>query len=245
MMTLGSLTPPPVLSSQKEAPKEPPKNTKSPKPAAVTTTPQASATSSRSRTRSQSESPEPPGYDRRRFPLPSMFASQNLPAAPKKHTTLWVACAIAGVAFAVWARSARQAPIPEPTPPQSAAAQTTPSALPDAPPPGVEAAAEADAANPAPIPSKDQEGHIEDLPLRKSDQLKKGQGLLEVVTGKSDSIYIDGKAMGSGPTVSVPLKARDQPYELKVKLRNEERVRSVAVKEGRITRVRLAPPWQR
>jgi len=247
MMTLGSLTPPPVLSSSpkemaREAPKDPPKNTKSPKPSPVGDTPKASSASSRSR--SHAESPEPPGYDRRRFPLPSMFASPVAAAAPKKHTSLWVACAIAGVVFAVWARSSRQAPIPEPTPAESPAAQS-PSTTPTDTPPGAQPAADGEPSNPAPSPVSKEEGTVEDLPVRKSDQLKKGQGLLEVVSGKSDSIYIDGKAMGSGPTVSVPLKARDEPYELKVKLRNEERVRSVAVKEGRITRVRLAPPWQR
>lgn len=248
MMTLGSLTPPPVHSSSpkdmpREMPKEQPKNTKSPKPSPVVSdTPKASSTSSRSR--SHSESPEPPSYDRRRFPLPSMFASPVTAAAPKKHTTLWVACAVAGVIFAVWARSARQAPIPEPSPAASPAAQAS-STPPSDTPPGAQSVADGEPSNPAASPVSKEEGTVEDLPVRKSDQLKKGQGLLEVVSGKSDSIYIDGKAMGSGPTVSVPLKARAEPYELKVKLRNEERVRSVAVKEGRITRVRLAPPWQR
>jgi CheY-like chemotaxis protein len=243
MMTLGSLTPPPVMPAPKETPKEPPKNTKSPKPAPVSTTPETTKVSSKSR--SHSESPEPPSYDRRRFPLPSMFAPTTAPAAPKKHTTLWIACAVAGIVFAVWARSARQAPIPEPVPPQSPTAQAD--AAPQSAPPAGDVA-KPEPAGPAPVgkgDAKTEEGSVEDLPLRKSDELKKGQGLLEVVTGKSDSVYIDGKAMGSGPTVSVPLKAREEPYELKVKLRNEERVRSVAVKEGRITRVRLAPPWQR
>jgi hypothetical protein len=69
--------------------------------------------------------------------------------------------------------------------------------------------------------------------------------VLEVVAGKSDTIYVDGKALGSGPTLSIPLRARDKPYELKVKQRGEERVVEVVVIEGRMARVRLAPPWQR
>ncbi len=69
--------------------------------------------------------------------------------------------------------------------------------------------------------------------------------MLEVVAGKSDTIYIDGKPMGSGPVQSEALKARNDPYEVKVKLRGEERVRFVNVKEGRLTRIRVAPPWSR
>ena len=83
------------------------------------------------------------------------------------------------------------------------------------------------------------------MPLRESDKIKKGQGVLEIVAGKSDTIFVDGKAMGSGPVVSVALKAKDDPYEIKVRLRDEDRVRRVAVKEGKLTRVRVAAPWSR
>lgn len=83
----------------------------------------------------------------------------------------------------------------------------------------------------------------EELPLRSDEKLKKGQGMLEVVAGKSDTVYIDGKPIGSGPTVSLPLKARK--YEIRVKTRGDERTRFVEVKEGKLVRVRIAPPWQR
>ena len=92
-------------------------------------------------------------------------------------------------------------------------------------------------------PASDEATPPEELPLRESDKLKKGQGLLEIVAGKSDTVYIDGKPVGSGPTVSVPLKARK--YEVRVKTRGDERTRFVEVKENKLVRVRIAPPWQR
>ena len=94
---------------------------------------------------------------------------------------------------------------------------------------------------------KSEDPTPEDLPLRDGDKdrVKKGQGMLEIVAGKSDTVYIDGKPMGSGPVIDAPLKAKTEPYEVKVKLRGEERVRFVSVKEGRLTRVRVAPPWSR
>ncbi len=229
MLSLGSLTPPPVhpapASSAPVSAK--PRNTKSPKPAPVVS-------------KSISESPDPPSYDRRRMPLPSAFGAPVPAPAPRKHTALWIACAIAGIVFAVWARASRQK-IEEPVPPEAPALSA---------PPSLEAAPSLAPENTEPEPTDAadkgaEDGAVEDLPLRKGDQLKKGQGLLEVVAGKSDSIYIDGKAMGSGPTISVPLRAKTEPYELKVKQRGEERVRKVVVREGRMARVRLAPPWQR
>lgn len=230
MLTLGSLTPPPVHPAPASAAPAvaKPRNTKSPKPAPVVS-------------KSISESPDPPSYDRRRMPLPSAFGTPAPAPAPRKHTALWVACAIAGIVFAVWARASRQK-IEEPTPVDPVAATAPPSSQEAAAAPADDAAA--DAEHKAEGASSEESG-VEDLPLRKGDQLKKGQGLLEVVAGKSDSIYIDGKAMGSGPTVSVPLRAKDEPYELKVKQRGEERVRKIVVREGRMARVRLAPPWQR
>jgi hypothetical protein len=41
----------------------------------------------------------------------------------------------------------------------------------------------------------------------------------------------------------LPLKARK--YEVRVKTRGDERTRFVEVKENKLVRVRIAPPWQR
>jgi hypothetical protein len=85
----------------------------------------------------------------------------------------------------------------------------------------------------------------EELALRADDKVGEAEGMLEVIAGSSDTIYVDGKALGSGPVQKVALAARAKPYEVRVKLRNEERVRFVAVKEGKLMRVRAAPPWSR
>ena len=171
-----------------------------------------------------------------------MYATPQPVAAPRKLTGLWIACAIGGLIFAVWARSSRQK-IEEPTPPP---AVTAPAAAVEAPAEAPQGAAEAPATTDgaSTTPSTD-DGGVEDLPVRPGTQLQKGQGVLEVVAGKSDSIYVDGKALGSGPTLSIPLRGKAEPYELKVKQRGEERVRKVVVTEGRMARVRFAPPWQR
>ena len=69
--------------------------------------------------------------------------------------------------------------------------------------------------------------------------------MLEIVAGKSDTIYVDGKPVGSGPVVSMPMKAKSEPYEVRIKTRGEERSRFVTVKDQKLVRLRLAPPWQR
>jgi hypothetical protein len=73
--------------------------------------------------------------------------------------------------------------------------------------------------------------------------LRKGQGLLEVVAGRNDEIVVDGKEVGHGPTVKLTVEASDEPHEVRVKLRGEERVRYVVVKEATRVRLRVAPPW--
>ncbi|MDI1452118.1 response regulator, partial [Polyangium sp. 6x1] len=85
----------------------------------------------------------------------------------------------------------------------------------------------------------------QDLPLRAEDKVPAGQGLLEVVAGPSDSIYVDGQLAGNGPIVQSKLAPKKDPYEIRVRLRGEERVRFALVKEGRLTRLRIAPPWSR
>ena len=60
-----------------------------------------------------------------------------------------------------------------------------------------------------------------------------------------DTVYIGGTLVGNGPVVRRALAPRKEPYEIRVVLRGEERVRFVAIQPGRMTRVRIAPPWQR
>jgi hypothetical protein len=69
--------------------------------------------------------------------------------------------------------------------------------------------------------------------------------MLEVVAGTSDTIWIDGTLVGNGPIVKRALAPKKEPYEIRVRLRGDERVRFVLVKEGRLTRLRIAPPWSR
>jgi hypothetical protein len=83
------------------------------------------------------------------------------------------------------------------------------------------------------------------LPLAEGDQVGPGEGLLEVVAGRNDEIYVNGQLIGKGPVVKVALKAVPDPYEVRVKLRGEERVRYAVVKESKRVRMRVAPPWSR
>jgi hypothetical protein len=69
--------------------------------------------------------------------------------------------------------------------------------------------------------------------------------MLEVVAGSGNSIYIDGRLVGKGPVVKLPVSARAEPYQVRVELRGEDQVRFVAVKAGRLARLRVAPPWTR
>ncbi len=230
MLTLGSLHPPPVLEEDAERPK------KKSRPKDEEPAKQPSS--------SRSASTPKPGDATPRFPLPSAYLPRAAEPPKKDRRTLyWIAFALIGVVFAVWARWSRdkssadeltmmqsvqtEAPAATGEPSAEGAAQTPVSSEPDKSEPE----------------QKDEVDLPEELPLRASDKLKKGQGILEVVAGKSDTIYIDGKPVGSGPTVSLPLKARK--YEVRVKTRGDERTRFVEVKDGKLVRVRVAPPWQR
>ena len=86
-----------------------------------------------------------------------------------------------------------------------------------------------------------------ELPLSEEDiaKLGDGQGMLEVVAGRDSEVLIDGKVVGKGPVVKVPLDAKKDVYEVRVKLSGEERVRYVNVLEGKRLRLRVAPPWSR
>src|SRR4029078_5538368 len=79
-------------------------------------------------------------------------------------------------------------------------------------------------------------------PLRDTDQVPPGQGMLEIVAGTSDTIFIDGQQVGNGPVIKRALAPRKEPYEIRVKLRGEERVRFVLIKRARLSKVLISPP---
>ncbi|MFO0611346.1 MAG: response regulator [Polyangiaceae bacterium] len=252
MLTLGSLHPPPVAQISPPPPAATPKEKEKEKPAAKVEKSKTPRPAPVSRSEREKEvTPSAPFVDKRSADFsPSRFLPRSPEPKPKDRKAIyWVLFALFGVGFAVWARWSRNRQPSEdvliPTATDVPTAEATTDAEPNA---TANAATEEDdpsKAKPAQLPTKEEESAPEDLPLRDYDKVKKGQGMLEVVAGKSDTIYIDGKARGSGPVQSVPLKAKGEPYEVKVKMRGEERVRFVTVKEGRLTRVRVAPPWTR
>ncbi|MBK9261235.1 MAG: response regulator [Polyangiaceae bacterium] len=159
----------------------------------------------------------------------------------------WILFALAGVVFAVGSRVSHQRSL------EAAQAQQ---AAQVAEPADTEAVQAVEPAPEAPVETATsldrKEGESadfpvlpQDLPLRKEDKVPKGQGLLEVVAGPSDTIFVDGQLIGTGPVVKVPLAPKKDPYEIRLRLRGEERVRFALVKEGRMSRLRIAPPWSR
>jgi DNA-binding response OmpR family regulator len=230
MLTLGSLHPPPVHDLPKEeTPK--PKNTKrTPSPAPV-------------------KVKERDGEREPRVPLPSAYLPPMAPYKRDYKAVYWILFTLVGVGFALWARAAREASRPSEAAlfaetDRAREASQTPG---DATPPSSEPS-ESEGADPTksePSLGRTADPQPEELPLRTTDKVKKGHGVLEIVAGKSDTIFVDGKPIGSGPLASVQLKAKKDPYEVRIKTRGEERSRFVQVKEERLVRVRLAPPWQR
>lgn len=223
LLTLGSLTPPPVLAqpllerfTRKDV---------TPRPAVV------------------AEAPRPPRAEAEpTYPRPSAYAPTARTARREPKVLMWIGFAVCGVAFAFWARWMRESSVvPEPVPAAAVDAELAPE--------------EAAAAAMSPLPPEPPQQEVasdgppdapaEDLPLRDGDKVKKNEGMLEVVCGQSDTVYVDGKLVGSGPVARLALKAKDDPYEVRVKLRGEERVRFVVVTKGRLARVRVAPPWAR
>ncbi len=186
---------------------------------------------------------------------PSSFAAAEAPPRAdvakeprdpgKPSRTMWGLFAVAVMVFAVGARLSRDRELAHPPAP------------PPPPAPVAEVKAPEPAAVPAPPPVSppgDLKGEGEskvdpllpqDGPLRADDKVPPGQGMLEVVAGTSDTVWIDGTLVGNGPIVKRALAPKKEPYEIRVKLRGEDRVRFVLVKEGRLTRLRLAPPWSR
>ncbi len=181
-----------------------------------------------------------------RLPGPSAWATRPPPPAePKKTSMLWpVAFGIIGVGLAVGARYLReQQPAPPPpavapAPPalQAPGAPVPPQAQPGAP----EAAPQA---QPPADPAKRDEPEVFPLTNEEADRVKPGQGLLEVVASKSAEVHVAGKRVGHGPVVRLPIEAKDDAYEVRVKMRGEERVTYVRVLEGKRIRLRVAPPW--
>jgi hypothetical protein len=184
-----------------------------------------------------------------RVPLPSAYLPPMAPYKRDYKAVYWILVTLVGVGFALWARAAREASRPSEAAlfaetDRAREASQTPG---DATPPSSEPS-ESEGADPTksePSLGRTADPQPEELPLRTTDKVKKGHGVLEIVAGKSDTIFVDGKPIGSGPLASVQLKAKKDPYEVRIKTRGEERSRFVQVKEERLVRVRLAPPWQR
>lgn len=245
MLTLGSLHPPPVVP---ETRKPAPKNTrKTPTPAPV-------------EAKRSGDELTPLSSLARRLPLPSAYMPSA--HAPKRdyRALYWVLFALVGVGFAAWARWSRERTVRSETEmmrdtqglsaPAAAQGDVQPTEGGGVEPTSLEGAAlpdgKSDPAEAQGVVSKPSgEVSAEDLPLRDGQKLKKGHGLLEVIAAKSDTVYLDGKPIGSGPILSTPLRARPEPYEVKVKTQGEERTRFVTIADGRLARVRANPPWQR
>jgi DNA-binding response OmpR family regulator len=238
--SLGSLSPPPVESLlPDDAPARP------------------AAPASASRAGSVVERvDETPSRTVRR---PSAFAAREPAAAapevvkPKDTTapnrSMWALFAVAGIVFAVGARLSRERELARTTAQQPAVAATAPAT------PGIDTPAAATTATAAPAPapadlkadgeSKGDPILPQDGPLRADDKVPPGQGMLEIVAGTSDTIFIDGTHVGNGPIVKRALAPKKEPYEIRVKLRGEDRVRFAVIKDARLTRIRIAPPWSR
>jgi len=156
---------------------------------------------------------------------------------------MWVLFAVAGIVFAVGARLSRDRQDAHTAPPaattteavaqETAAATAAPAAPSEPEPRRGDGASKVDPVLPV------------DSPLRSDDSVPPGQGMLEVIAGTNDVVYIDGMLVGNGPIVKRALAPRKDPYEIRVKLRGEDRVRFVLVKEARLTRLRVSPPWSR
>ncbi|WP_437991232.1 response regulator [Sorangium sp. So ce145] len=244
LLTLGSLPPPPVV----EAP--------APAPAAlqVPAAPPAARLAAPAPAPAIDESPTP-----RRVRRPSAYVPTPQPPARDNRTTMWVLFAVAAFVFAVAARLSRdhelQGAPPPPEQPSPPAAEPAAAAAPGAAAPAaagssgaVVAAAVAAAPAPAvagPIGETTSNPVLpEDLPLTAGHKVPEGQGMLEVIAGAGDTLFVDGRKVGTG-SVKLPLAPKDGVYEIRAKLRDEERVRFAVVKAGRLTRLRIAPPWRR
>jgi hypothetical protein len=193
-------------------------------------------------TRRSSEPPKVP-----RFPMPSAWATRpgDQPRGRRRGSryTLPLIFGLIGIILAVGARWWRERPPVTPPPAPPAELQ--------APPPPATDATGSEPVAPGPRADLDRAPQPHELPVelplseKDAAMLNKGEGLLEVVAGRSDEIYVGHQLIGKGPSVKIPLPARAEPHEVRVKLRGEERVRYVVVQEGKRIRLRVAPPWTR
>jgi DNA-binding response OmpR family regulator len=227
LLTLGSLTPPPVMPTSRSIEPRAPQL-----PVII-----------------QANEESPSRVVRRPSDFAPHAAATELPAAPPKepvkhNRSMWALFAVAGIVFAVGARLSRDHQvIPEPVPPPVAEApRPAETAAAEAPRPADTAAPEAPK---GPGESKVNPILPTESPLRDTDQVPPGQGMLEIVAGTSDTIFIDGQQVGNGPVIKRALAPKKEPYEIRVKLRGEERVRFVLIKEARLSKVRISPPWAR
>ncbi|WP_437712922.1 response regulator [Sorangium sp. So ce448] len=240
LLTLGSLPPPPVVEA--------------PAPAAlkVPSAPPAARLAAPAPAPAVDESPTP-----RRVRRPSAYVPTPQPPARDNRMTMWVLFAVAAFVFAVAARLSRDHELhgasltsDQPSPPAAEPATAAPPGAVPAAAGSSSVVAAAVAATPAPAAA----GPIgettsnpvlpEDLPLAAEHKVPEGQGMLEVIAGAGDTLFVDGRKVGTG-SVKLPLAPKDGVYEIRAKLRDEERVRFAVVKAGRLTRLRVAPPWRR
>lgn len=237
--TLGSLTPPPAAPRiEPEVPRAPVIKV----PRSVEAIEEARPSR---RARAEEEDDDTPAPRRSKKERAASKTPEAPGVKPNSRVGIWVMCAVAGIVFAVGARISqeRRAQGTEPAATPAAAAPATTSAP-------VAQTAVAAAPSVAPVisaPGESPEDPIlpQEAPLRSDEKIPSGQGLLEVITGPQDAVSIDGKPTVAGPVVKATLAPRDKPYEIRVKMRGEERVRFAMVREGKRTRLRIAPPWNR
>ena len=108
----------------------------------------------------------------------------------------------------------------------------------------VEVANVASETPPAPVPAEPEEAPVESpLSAKERRKVDAEHGIVEIVAGRKDEIFVDGKRLGTGPTQRLALPAGGERHEIRVKMRGEERVRYVTAKAGVKLRFRIAPPW--
>jgi CheY-like chemotaxis protein len=209
----------------------------------------ASSTSKRPR----GEPVEIADVDLPRSAMPSSYATRAAPPRDEKKTSGRYAgpilFAVVGVALAVGARYWRYRDAP-PMPQSMRPEVHTPGMpVPNAPPGAavqepkvVDGASEAQTETES-APRPDEPPQEIPLNARERKKVEAGQGLLEIVAGRSDDIFLDGRRIGDGPVQRIAVPAGAQPHEVRVKMRGEERVRYVVAKEGVKIRLRVAPPW--
>ena len=182
-----------------------------------------------------------------RLPMPSAWATRGTDAPKPKSSSRWLVplmFGVIGIALAIgarWYREHQPSPVtpPQTQPPAAQPQQINGLPAPPTPPSKLQSTdqLEPDAAKDKPV----------ELPLSDKDaaKLKKNEGLLEIVAGRDNEVSVDGTVAGMGPVVKVALAQKDEPYEIRVKMRGEERVRYVHVQPGKRLRLRVAPPWSR